>query len=131
MFKIYQKPTVKKETVRTWYYKDHRTRGTFEPNQFHHHYLIQFDEIIEPGVEIKQINIKFYEKSGKIADDFTKNWKEMSEKDGFKEFFWHQRQSAHRKKFDGMSFDLFIKDNNRNKQKVYSGVFTDDKNDNQ
>ncbi len=56
IFEIYQKPIVKKEIVRTWYYRDNRTRGFFEQNQYHHHYLIQFDEIIEPGVEIKQIN---------------------------------------------------------------------------
>lgn len=130
-FAIYQKPTVKKGTVRTWYYRDNRTRGFIEKNQFHHHYMIQFDEIMEPGVEIDQIIITFYQKNGNIADDFKKAWKDMPEKDGFKEFFWNQRQSRHRKKFDGLRFDLFIRDSNKNKQKVYSGIFTDEKNDNQ
>jgi len=85
---------------------------------------------MEPGVEIQEITMTFYEKNGNIRS-ITEKWEEMNEREGFKQFLGERYEPSHRFQSNRLRFDLFIVDTNKEKQKVYSGIFTDNKNDNQ
>ena len=130
-FGIYKNPEVIEGSVRTWYYNDNKQSNPCGSCcRRNHHYMIKFDYELNNGSELKEYRLVFTETNGQLT---TRDgvFSDTSMNDGFYEIFGQRYCSSSSWNANNLPFDLYIKDSNNNEAKVYSGIFTYDKDDNQ
>ncbi len=126
-FRIYQKPEVEPESVRTWYYKDNR-HGCFNGCDYDHHYMVKFNPVIDGSSTLYEVKIII----GDNNETYQKKYSDMSEKDGFKEFYLlTDKEPSGAPNYNNKSFNLYLIDAKGVENLVYTGVFTNNKNDDQ